>query len=621
MLKRITFIALAISAILARGSACAAEFHVAPTGNNANPGTATNPLKTIQAAADNAQPGDTVTVHAGVYRERVNPPRGGTSDTCRITYQAAAGEKVVITGSEPVKGWERVSGDVWKVVLPNSTFAGFNPFADKVQGEWCSPTGRHAGSVYLNGEWLAESLSLEAVMKWREPLWFAQVEPDTTTLWAQFPGVNPNEAEVEISKRQCVFYPSRTGVNYITVRGFELCRAATPWAGAMSEQVGLVGTHWSKGWIIENNHIHHSMCTGVTLGRYELPKGEMPPATAPGFVKSIELALRDGWSKDKVGSHIVRNNHIHHCEKNAIHGSLGAVFSEISGTEIHDIAVRNWVRGPDTAGIKFLGGVDMVIRDNHIYRCAGEGGIWLDWMCQGSIVTGNLLHDNRLEDIFFEMQHGPLLFANNLLLSSQAMALNSKGLALAHNLIAGRINHFTKDEKPPRQTPFHPAHAVTIAGLHSAGTGDHRLYNNLFVNGWNGHALNVSARPCFAAGNVFVGAARPFKFDPAPVLAPQFNPQFKLTQKPDGWYFTLNADPAWRTSAKCQPVTTGLLGNAKIPNLPYENTDGSPLKLDTDYFGKLRDPQNPFPGPFETVKEGAQEIKVWPKNDQTGAQR
>ena len=78
----------------------AAELHVAITGSDTNPGTQTAPLRTIQRAADLAQPGDTVTVHAGVYRERVNPPRGGESDAKRIVYQAAAGQKVVITGSE-----------------------------------------------------------------------------------------------------------------------------------------------------------------------------------------------------------------------------------------------------------------------------------------------------------------------------------------------------------------------------------------------------------------------------------------------------------------------------------------------------------------------------------------
>jgi hypothetical protein len=76
----------------------ATEFHVATTGNDMNPGSKSKPFKTIQAAANVAQPGDTITVHAGIYREWVNPPRGGESDAKRIVYQAAPGEKVVITG-------------------------------------------------------------------------------------------------------------------------------------------------------------------------------------------------------------------------------------------------------------------------------------------------------------------------------------------------------------------------------------------------------------------------------------------------------------------------------------------------------------------------------------------
>lgn len=61
------------------------------------------PLLTILAAANLAQAGDVIIVHEGIYREEVTPPRGGVSDEKRIVYQAAEGEKVVITGSEVVK--------------------------------------------------------------------------------------------------------------------------------------------------------------------------------------------------------------------------------------------------------------------------------------------------------------------------------------------------------------------------------------------------------------------------------------------------------------------------------------------------------------------------------------
>ncbi len=58
-------------------------------------------------------------------------------------------------------------------------------------------------------------------------------------------------------------------------------------------------------------------------------------------------------------------------------------------------------------------------------------------------------------------------------------------------------------------------------------------------------------------------------------------------------------------------MTTGLLGKASIPNLPYERPDGTPLRIDADYFGKSRDESNPTPGPFENPGQGALELKVW----------
>ena len=221
--KRHAVIAATTALLLAPLAALqAAEFHVATNGKDDHSGTRAAPFRTIQHAADLAQAGDVITVHDGVYRERINPPRGGTSDTKRITYQAAPGEKVIITGAEVVKGWKKLGGDTWKVSIPNKFFGAFNPFNDLVQGEWCIPTGRHTGAVYLNGQWLDEAQAPEEVLKpaARPPCYFARVEDTNTTVWAQFPAVDPNQSNVEINVRRSVFYPSQTGINYITVRGW-----------------------------------------------------------------------------------------------------------------------------------------------------------------------------------------------------------------------------------------------------------------------------------------------------------------------------------------------------------------------------------------------------------------
>ena len=169
-----------------------------------------------------------------------------------------------------VTGWKQVANDTWTVTLPNSFFGDFNPYSDVLEGHWFRPRDRvhHTGSVYLNGVWRGEAASLEDVLKpaAEDPLWFGEVTDETTTLWAQFAGVNPNDELVEINARQTVFFPKQTGINYITVRGFELRHAATPWSAPTQNQMGLIGPYWSKGWIIEDNEISHSITVGVQLG-------------------------------------------------------------------------------------------------------------------------------------------------------------------------------------------------------------------------------------------------------------------------------------------------------------------------------------------------------------------
>jgi len=615
----------------------AAEFHVTTGGNDSHPGTQAAPLRTIQRAAELAQPGDVITVHQGVYRERINPPRGGQSDAKRIVYQAAPGEKVEIKGSEVVKDWVKVQGDVWKVTLPNAFFEGFNPYSDLIRGDWFNGKGRehHTGAVYLNGNWLIEAATREDVLKpaartataanedvERTPQWFAQVDQDQTTIWAQFPGADPNQQLVEINVRRTVFYPDQPGRNFITVRGFTMRHAATPWAPPTAEQIGLIGTHWSKGWIIENNVISHSVCSGVALGKHGDEFDNTSANTAEGYVKTIERAHAHtiAWAKENIGHHVVRNNTVSHCEQAGIVGSLGPAFSVVTGNTIHDVHVRRLFTGAEMAGIKFHAAIDTEISNNHIYRTTR--GLWLDWMAQGTRVSRNLFHDNITEDLFVEVNHGPFVVDNNIFLSPTTVLDMSQGGAYAHNLITGKI---VSSEELRRETPYHPAHSTTVAGLVNIHGGDNRFYNNLFVGagptpapssnkddrhrrvaGYGLWVYDTREFPLHTGGNVYLNGARPYAQEAGAVVQEAVDPQVSLVDRS----LQLTYVPAVQ-QAKTTPVTTELLGQAKIPGLPYENADGSPLKIDSDYFGKPRNAANPTPGPFENPGQGMLELKVW----------
>lgn len=741
----VLFVAMFLTSMVSAG-----QYHVSVDGSDRNVGSADKPFKTISKAAEIAQPGDVITIHEGTYRERVTPPRGGLSDSERIVYQAAPGEKVALKGSEVVKGWTKVKNDTWKVTISNDLFGNFNPYSDLIAGDWFGGRGRdhHTGAVYLNEHWLIEAVTLDEVLApvgqtpswygqggdpyllnvawlrpdqgkrtsaadfakqqgvdkadcseggqcigWIEPgdwaqyeqidfgrgtenleiraasvtqggiievrldgpngtllgkttvthtggwqvwksfnakikpisgiktvclvfkglktvdssdlrLWFAQVNDKDTTIWAQFKDVNPNEANVEINVRQTVFYPAKTGINYLTVRGFTMMHAATPWAPPTAEQIGLIGTNWSKGWIIEDNDIRYSTCVGITLGKHGDQYDNTSANTAEGYVKTIERGLARGWSKENIGHHIVRNNEISYCEQAGLVGSLGAVFCTISDNEIHDIHIRRLFTGAEMAGIKIHAAIDTEISRNHIYRtCLG---IWLDWMAQGTRVTRNLLHDNPISgDLFVEVDHGPFLVDNNLFLSSRSLLDVSEGGAYAHNLLSGRIEPHPELN---RETPYHKPHSTEVAGLLNVHGGDNRFYNNIVVGGEGLAVYDNTARPIYAEGNVYLNGVTPSARESNPATQ-TFDPKIKLVEEDEALVLYMTLPPEWDTFETI-PVTTKRLGKAAVSNAAYEASDGTPIMIDTDYFGQKRNTENPTPGPFANPGRGLVMIKV-----------
>jgi alpha-N-arabinofuranosidase len=227
-------------------------------------------------------------------------------------------------------------------------------------------------------------------------------------------------------------------------------------------------------------------------------------------------------------------------------------------------------------------------------------------MGQGARVSRNLF-DNNSQDMFFEVDHGPILVDNNLLLSARSLDSRSRGVALVHNLVGGTVNVNGYDG---RQTPFHKAHSTELAGFHDNPRGDDRYYNNVFVQYADLSQYDSSTTPVAMNGNVFFKGARPSKFEAAPLVRPDFDPGLRLIQEPGGWHLEINLDQAGSAAPARQTVTTQLLGRAAVPNVAFEQPDGSPICINRDYFGQSRNESNPTPGPFENPGQEPLKLKV-----------
>jgi len=642
-----------------------AIYHVSKQGSDRAAGTAEQPFLTINHAAAVAVAGDTVVVHSGEYREWVDPRNGGLSDTCRVTYEVAPGEHAVIKGSEEVTGWEKAEGTVWKKTLPNSLFGDWNPFAEAIEGDWLirpEDYRLHTGDVYLNGTSLYEARTYQDVLKaerretgYQHPLksqekilhpeqtvyqWYAEVGEETTILYANFQAYDPNRERVEINVRECCFYPRQVGINYITLRGFEICQAACPFTPPTADQPGMVGAHWSRGWIIENNDLHDAKCSAVSLGK-EATTGHNLYARfgrKPGYqyqMEAVFLGLQAGWCKEKIGSHIVRDNVIHDCGQNAVVGHMGCAFSRIEHNHIYNIAVKHEFFGWEIGGIKLHAAIDVVIARNNIHHCTL--GTWLDWEAQGTRVTRNLYHHND-RDIMVEVSHGPCLLDHNVFASAYFFDNMAQGTAMVHNLICGYIH---RQSVLDRATPYHFAHSTQAAGCAVVYGGDDRLMNNIFAG----------ERPCLDEGEhfgsaVYDGCTTPEEYpvqlaaegntdagkfykvpQPAYVCGNAYGSNIAnfRAEKPavrcagvidaeveceNGTYSLILNVPAELAQAACAPATTARLGMPRITEENYENTDGSPIDFGVDLLGAHRG-DRVLPGPLALLAEGRNRVVLW----------
>lgn len=418
--------------------------HASDTGD----GTSTQPFKSISPAALKAQPGDTVLVGGGVYRERVAPARGGTLDN-PITYMAAPGEEVIIKASEILK-WEKVEGGngTFKTTLSNSLFDTldgtpngtlYNPYLNPLQrGYGC--TAYTTGQVYADGHplielpdklnvshsigcWVPHKRNGHPTKYTHTPNGCFAMFSNGTALMARWPdnynGTVPSNIEVTVRSR--VFAPHLRGLTHIVVQGFIMEHAANQWIANFWDpknwkyaQSGILGTRSGYMWTIRNNTLRKAKTIGLDIG---IEGGYRPKGGGDNEGTNQPIP-------NITGKHIVEHNII---ELNGASGIQGYVASgSVSFNIIQDNGALGCA-GAENAAVKthnFEGTFE-----GNVIRRNSELPIWFDSGFNNMRFTRNvvIVPANQSSDgVVFELADGPALVDNNIIVGSALPSWNQK---------------------------------------------------------------------------------------------------------------------------------------------------------------------------------------------------
>ncbi|MGW7798487.1 right-handed parallel beta-helix repeat-containing protein [Staphylococcus xylosus] len=638
--------------------------HVDKKGSDCGLGNVESPFLTIDKAASVAQPGDSIIVHEGIYREEITHINTGLSESRRISFEAAKDEQVIIKGSEEITGWQQIDGSIWKVEIDNKIFKDFNPFATKLFGDWLAvDNDKSLGQVYLNDQSLFEvseydqlddpKLVEETLDHWTNKqvtydykdqsiyVWYTKVEKDITTIYVNFHDYNPNNEVTEINVRKSAFRPFKMHTNYITIRNFEIANVATQWSPPTAAQTGMIDTHWSKGWIIENNTLYNAVCSAIAIGK-EISTGDNLNTyrkDKPGYQYQIETvfkAVNSDWNKETIGSHIVRNNVIHDCGQNAVVGHLGSAFSKIYNNHIYNIGNKREFFGYEIAGIKLHAAIDTQVYNNYVHNCSL--GMWFDWQTQGTRISKNIFNDNT-RDLFVEVSSGPYIVDNNILTADYALDNHAQGGAYVNNIINGEIVHRLMLD---RATPYHVPHSTLIAGFAPVYGGDDRFYNNIFIGQegipnvgteiYNGYNTSLSEfkeavakeegdhesfhkikQPVYIEDNAYFNKANQFNREDRNFIDENVNPDLSIVEEGNDVYLNISVPESF-IEFKGKVYDTETLPKVRIVDADFEDENGNSLTLNTDLNDELRENESMI-GPLQTLTTGNNKVKIWTKND------
>jgi len=187
------------------------------TGSDSNPGTKSQPLKTIGAAVSMAvgnnhnSIGSRVIINPGTYRESFSVGKSGHSTSLPMTFEAATNGTVFVSGADVWTGWVSYSGN-------HNIFTQSWPYQwGLCRGDPSAPTEQdiilRREMLVVNGKPLTEVLSLSAM---QVGTFFPDEANSTVYVWPPA-GTNMTTATVEVATRSTLF--TDAGQSNVVVRG------------------------------------------------------------------------------------------------------------------------------------------------------------------------------------------------------------------------------------------------------------------------------------------------------------------------------------------------------------------------------------------------------------------
>lgn len=534
-------------------SASAADLWVDAGSAAGGDGSAARPFRTIQAAALAAQPGDTVRVRPGIYRERVMPPRGGEAGR-PIRYVSEVRHGAVVKGSEVwTPAWRPEEAGLYSGAVHDALFTdrdyvdGGNPYRipyewDKVRNklppypfksvEWT------LGQVFLDGAPLRETSSRDELARNDTGWWYDAAAQRIVVKCGARP---PAARTVEITTRRGVFRPKQKGLGYIELHGFvfEHCANQFPaqfWKLPENAQSGMVGTRGGHHWVIADNIIRHAKSIGLSFGN-----SGVGGADRPAF--DNELPAGADGSRPLCGFHRITGNLFF---ANGAVGAMGSNHTDVvfaHNVFVGNNALRNTAY--ETGGIKTHAAYGLRIEDNWFLdnECMG---VWLDNTWRSCRLSRNVFAGNRGRAVFLEMDdntpHTACVVDANLFLGGRPELISA---------LAGR------PVGPQIWRPW-------CAGIYGHDADGARILHNLFAGeGYGLYFRKITNRKGGAAylsasGNLFVGETL------SPICLPADNPPavrenfFDANVYPEPGPPTRFAITGWSTDPKVSLDQAGL---------------------------------------------------------------